>query len=74
VVACPGGQCDGTTLFAFLAEASDYNAQISYGEDVITALSTPDTRGLKKLQDVVVSTINKDRSGTARYEQDRPDP
>ncbi len=59
VVACPGGMCDGTTLFA-LAEASDYNAQISYGEDVITRIVySQKPGGLKKLQEVVVSTINK---------------
>ena len=59
VVACPGGQCDGTTLFA-LAEASDYNAQISYGEDVINRIVySQRPGGLKKLQEVVVSTINK---------------
>ena len=59
VVACPDGQCDGSTLFA-LAEASDYNAQISYGEDVITRIVySQRPGGLKKLQEVVVSTINK---------------
>jgi uncharacterized 2Fe-2S/4Fe-4S cluster protein (DUF4445 family) len=59
VYACPGGVCDGTTLFA-LAEASDYNAQISYGEDVITRIVySQRPGGLKKLQEVVVSTINK---------------
>ncbi len=59
VVACPSGICDGTTLFA-LAEASDYNAQISYGEDVITRIVySQKPGGLKKLQEVVVSTINK---------------
>lgn len=59
VVACPDGQCDGTTLFA-LAEASDYNGQISYGEDVITRIVySQKPGGLKKLQEVVVSTINK---------------
>lgn len=59
VFACPGGICDGTTLFA-LAEASDYNAQISYGEDVITRIVySQRPGGLKKLQEVVVSTINK---------------
>jgi uncharacterized 2Fe-2S/4Fe-4S cluster protein (DUF4445 family) len=58
VVGCPDGQCDGTTLFA-LAEASDYNAQISYGEDVITRIvHSQKPGGLKKLQEVVVSTIN----------------
>ena len=59
VVACPDGQCNGSTLFA-LAEASDYNAQISYGEDVITRIVySQRPGGLKKLQEVVVSTINK---------------
>ncbi|MEI9479195.1 MAG: ASKHA domain-containing protein [Deltaproteobacteria bacterium] len=59
VFACPSGQCDGTTLFA-LAEASDYNAQISYGEDVITRIVySQRPGGLKKLQEVVVSTINR---------------
>ncbi|MBI4633186.1 MAG: DUF4445 domain-containing protein [Deltaproteobacteria bacterium] len=58
VVGCPDGQCDGTTLFA-LAEASDYNAQISYGEDVITRIVySQKPGGLKKLQEVVVGTIN----------------
>jgi len=58
VYACPDGQCDGTTLFA-LAEASDYNAQISYGEDVITRIVySQKPGGLKRLQEVVVSTIN----------------
>jgi len=58
VVACPDGICDGTRLFA-LAEASDYNAQISFGEDVITRIvyaQRPD--GLKKMQATVVGTIN----------------
>jgi uncharacterized 2Fe-2S/4Fe-4S cluster protein (DUF4445 family) len=59
VFACQDGQCDGTTLFA-LAEASDYNAQISYGEDVITRIVySQRPGGLKKLQEVVVSTINR---------------
>jgi uncharacterized 2Fe-2S/4Fe-4S cluster protein (DUF4445 family) len=59
VVACPEGLCDGTTLFA-LAEASDYNGQISYGEDVITRIVySQKPGGLKKLQEVVVSTMNK---------------
>ncbi len=58
VVACPDGQCDGTSLFA-LAEASDYNGQISYGEDVITRIVySQKPGGSKKLQEVVVSTIN----------------
>src|SRR4030042_2926188 len=59
VYACPGGICDGSTLFA-LAEASDYNGQISYGEDVITRIVySQKPGGLKKLQEVVVSKINK---------------
>jgi uncharacterized 2Fe-2S/4Fe-4S cluster protein (DUF4445 family) len=58
VVGCPDGRCDGTTLFA-LAEASDYNAQISYGEDVITRIvHSQKPGGLKRLQEVAVSTIN----------------
>ena len=58
VYACPDGQCDGTTLFA-LAEASDYNAQISYGEDVITRIVySQKPGGLKRMQEVVVSTMN----------------
>ena len=42
-----------------LAETADYNAQISYGEDVITRIvfSRKD-EGLKRLQEVVVATIN----------------
>ncbi len=41
-----------------IAEASDYNGQISYGEDVITRIiySTRST-GLAKLQSVVVNTV-----------------
>lgn len=58
VYACPDGLCDGTTLFA-LAEASDYNGQISYGEDVITRIVySQKPGGLKRLQEVIVSTIN----------------
>ena len=59
VVGLPG-RTDATasTLFA-LAEASDYNGQISYGEDVITRIVySQKPGGLKKLQEVVVSTIN----------------
>ena len=58
VAGCPGGLCDGSTLFA-LSEASDYNPQISYGEDVITRIVySQKPGGLKKLQEVIVSTIN----------------
>jgi len=44
---------------AVLAEQGEYNAQISYGEDVISRImyaSKP--KGLEKLQEVVVGTIN----------------
>ena len=58
VVACPDGNCDGATLFA-LAEASDYNAQISFGEDVIARIVySQKPGGLVKLQQTVVGTIN----------------
>ena len=58
VVACPDGNCDGATLFA-LAEASDYNAQISFGEDVIARIVySRKPGGLVKLQQAVVGTIN----------------
>ncbi len=57
-VACADGSCDGAKLFA-LAEASDYNPQISYGEDVITRIVySQKPGGLKKLQEVVVESIN----------------
>jgi uncharacterized 2Fe-2S/4Fe-4S cluster protein (DUF4445 family) len=56
--ACADGSCDGAKLFA-LAEASDYNPQISYGEDVITRIVySQKPGGLKKLQEVVVESIN----------------
>jgi uncharacterized 2Fe-2S/4Fe-4S cluster protein (DUF4445 family) len=42
-----------------LGEASDYNAQISYGEDVITRiLYAQKAGGLKRIQEVVIGTIN----------------
>ena len=42
-----------------LAEAGDFNGQISYGEDVITRIIYAEKPGgLKKLQEVVVDTIN----------------
>jgi uncharacterized 2Fe-2S/4Fe-4S cluster protein (DUF4445 family) len=42
-----------------LAEASDYNAQISYGDDVISRIVySQKPGGLKKLQESVVGTIN----------------
>ena len=58
VAACPGGACDGATVFA-LAEASDYNPQISFGEDVITRIVySQKPGGLKKMQEIVVASIN----------------
>jgi uncharacterized 2Fe-2S/4Fe-4S cluster protein (DUF4445 family) len=51
-----GNGCDDCTL----AESSDYNAQISYGEDVISRIMYSRKKGgLKKLKEVVVGTINK---------------
>jgi len=42
-----------------LVEASDYNGQISYGDDVISRIVySQKPEGLKKLQGVVVGTIN----------------
>lgn len=42
-----------------VAEAADYNSQISYGEDVISRIMyTRKKGGLKKLQGLVVKTIN----------------
>jgi len=42
-----------------LAEAGDFNGQISYGEDVITRIVYAEKEGgLEKLQEVVVGTIN----------------
>ena len=42
-----------------LAEASDYNSQIQYGDDVITrVVYSQKPGGLKKLQESVVGTIN----------------
>lgn len=43
-----------------IAESSDYNAQISYGEDVISRIMYSRKKGgLKKLNEVVIGTINK---------------
>ena len=42
-----------------LAEAGDFNGQISYGEDVITRIIYAEKPGgLEKLQEIVVGTIN----------------
>jgi uncharacterized 2Fe-2S/4Fe-4S cluster protein (DUF4445 family) len=52
------GSGNGTQLCT-LAETADYNAQISYGEDVISRIIyAQKTDGLKRLQEVIVSTIN----------------
>lgn len=43
-----------------LAENGDFNGQISYGEDVITRIVYAEKPGgLKKLQEVVIKTINR---------------
>ena len=43
-----------------VAESSDYNAQISYGEDVISRIMYSRKKGgLRRLKEVVVGTINK---------------
>ncbi len=50
---------NGGTGLCTLAEAADYNAQISYGEDVISRIMyAQKPGGLERLQEVVVSTIN----------------
>jgi uncharacterized 2Fe-2S/4Fe-4S cluster protein (DUF4445 family) len=55
LLVCVGGASEGVIL----ASSSDYNGQISFGEDVISRIMYTRKRGgLKKLQDVVVSTIN----------------
>ena len=42
-----------------LAESSDYNPQIQYGDDVITRIVySQKPGGLKKLQEIIVETIN----------------
>ncbi len=52
------GVPDGMGTFT-MAEASDYNAQISYGEDVISRIVySQRSGGLQKLQEVIISTIN----------------
>jgi uncharacterized 2Fe-2S/4Fe-4S cluster protein (DUF4445 family) len=49
----------GGTGLCTLAETADYNAQISYGEDVISRIMyAQKAGGLQRLQEVVVSTIN----------------
>jgi len=56
-----GGQGSGKEPVhgGIVAEAADYNSQIGYGEDVISRIMyTRKKGGLKKLQNVVVKTIN----------------
>jgi uncharacterized 2Fe-2S/4Fe-4S cluster protein (DUF4445 family) len=49
----------GSTGTCTLAEAADYNAQISYGEDVISRIMfSQKPGGLKRLQEVIVGTTN----------------
>ncbi len=53
------GQILDITHRTVLAESSDYNSQISYGEDVISRIVySLKGNGLKILQDTVVKTIN----------------
>ena len=48
-----------TARSSIVAEAADYNSQISYGEDVISRIMYARKKGgLKKLQGLVVKTIN----------------
>jgi uncharacterized 2Fe-2S/4Fe-4S cluster protein (DUF4445 family) len=55
IVENPGNGKEGCAL----AESSDYNAQISYGEDVITRiLHSQKKGGLARLQEVAVNTMN----------------
>jgi uncharacterized 2Fe-2S/4Fe-4S cluster protein (DUF4445 family) len=43
-----------------MAESADFNAQVSYGEDVITRIMTAEKGdGLKKLHEKVVDTLNR---------------
>lgn len=53
------GDRKGGAVCCTLAEAAEYNAQISYGEDVISRIMyARKSGGLQKLREVVVSTIN----------------
>lgn len=55
LLACDRGERDRKIV----ASSSDYNGQISFGEDVISRIMYTRKRGgLKKLQGVVVSTVN----------------
>ena len=59
VFGCPGFDVDGAERYT-LAIASDYNPQISYGEDVISRIVYAlKPGGLERLQEVVVRSINK---------------
>ncbi|MDL2274628.1 ASKHA domain-containing protein [Desulfosarcina sp. OttesenSCG-928-G10] len=53
------GQLIDLSTGAVLAESGEFNAQISYGEDVITRIMYAEKPGgLERLQEVVVGTIN----------------
>lgn len=52
-------QGSGNRPGRLIAEAADYNGQISYGEDVISRIMyTRKKGGLKKLQGIIAETIN----------------
>ena len=54
------GQLIDLTNGATLAESSEYNPQVSYGDDVITRIVYSQKKGgLKKLQELVVTAINR---------------
>lgn len=57
-----------------LAEAGDFNGQISYGEDVITRIIYAEKPGgLKKLHEVVVGTMNSVLSRLVKKAKVEPD-
>ena len=54
------GQLIDLTNGATLAESSEYNPQISYGDDVITRIVYSQKKGgLKKLQELAITAINR---------------
>ncbi|MDM8525824.1 ASKHA domain-containing protein [Desulfococcaceae bacterium HSG8] len=54
------GQLTNLKTGEVLAESADFNAQISYGEDVITRIMYAEKpEGLEKMHEVVTGTINK---------------
>ena len=44
---------------AVIAQASDYNRQIIVGEDVLARIAYVEERGPKRLQDLIIKTINQ---------------